>query len=195
MRVASRPRSRLSPPDTRFTSARADTIWSGLAVGPDGRVYWSLADKGHHITTAEGREFHAPNSGGIFRCELDGSRSSAIPWANATPRNSPSTATAISSRWTTTGTTGARWNAPSTSPRDRCTAGGLNWQWLGTQNFTRISGIPAYNPWMEEKLFLPAGKNTAAYLTPTMGISAPDHAGSRAIRAPRCPRISRIRFF
>ena len=41
---------------------------SGVTLGPDGRVYWSLGDKGHYVETKEGKTFHMPNSGGVFRC-------------------------------------------------------------------------------------------------------------------------------
>ena len=40
---------------------------SGAALGPDGRVYWSLGDKGHFVQTKEGKTYHMPNSGAIFR--------------------------------------------------------------------------------------------------------------------------------
>ncbi|MBL9204448.1 MAG: hypothetical protein JNN01_05140, partial [Opitutaceae bacterium] len=45
----------------------------GLAVGPDGRIYWSIGDKGVHVVSREGRTFHFPNEGCILRVEPDGS--------------------------------------------------------------------------------------------------------------------------
>lgn len=45
----------------------------GAILGPDGRVYFSIGDRGYHITTNEGRILSDPASGAIFRCELDGS--------------------------------------------------------------------------------------------------------------------------
>lgn len=44
----------------------------GLVMGPDGRVYFSIGDRGYFIRTPEGK-FHDPESGAVFRCELDGS--------------------------------------------------------------------------------------------------------------------------
>ena len=44
----------------------------GLVVGPDGRLYFSIGDRGYHVTTADGRVLANPESGAVFRCELDG---------------------------------------------------------------------------------------------------------------------------
>lgn len=45
----------------------------GLMVGPDGRIYWSIGDKGMNVTSREGRRFFYPTEGGVFRIEPDGS--------------------------------------------------------------------------------------------------------------------------
>ncbi len=45
----------------------------GLALGPDGRVYWSIGDRGYHLETADGRVLADPRAGAVFRCERDGS--------------------------------------------------------------------------------------------------------------------------
>lgn len=44
----------------------------GLIIGPDGRLYFSIGDRGYSIETPNGR-FQDPESGAVFRCELDGS--------------------------------------------------------------------------------------------------------------------------
>ncbi len=44
----------------------------GLTVGPDGKIYWSVGDKGIHVNSG-GREFAFPNQGGVMRCNPDGS--------------------------------------------------------------------------------------------------------------------------
>lgn len=45
----------------------------GLMVGPDGRIYWSVGDKGVRVKTPDGRDYKYPNQGALMRCELDGS--------------------------------------------------------------------------------------------------------------------------
>ncbi|MDG1875143.1 MAG: c-type cytochrome [Mariniblastus sp.] len=41
----------------------------GLIVGPDGRIYFSIGDRGYNIS----KTIKDPASGAVFRCELDGS--------------------------------------------------------------------------------------------------------------------------
>ncbi|NBV85345.1 MAG: heme-binding protein, partial [Verrucomicrobia bacterium] len=44
----------------------------GLSVGPDGRIYWSIGDKGVNVTSREGRNFKEPNQGCVLRIDPDG---------------------------------------------------------------------------------------------------------------------------
>lgn len=44
----------------------------GLIVGPDGRLYFSIGDRGYNIRSG-GKHHFDPASGAVFRCELDGS--------------------------------------------------------------------------------------------------------------------------
>ncbi len=44
----------------------------GLTLGPDGRIYFSMADRGFNIQF-EGKNFAHPECGAVFRCNMDGS--------------------------------------------------------------------------------------------------------------------------
>ena len=46
----------------------------GLALSPvDGKIYYSLGDRGAHVVTKEGNTINIPHSGAVFRCNPDGS--------------------------------------------------------------------------------------------------------------------------
>ena len=45
----------------------------GIVRGPDGRLYFSIGDRGYHVTTKEGKTIAKASEGAIFRCESDGS--------------------------------------------------------------------------------------------------------------------------
>ncbi len=49
----------------------------GLRVGPDGKLYFSMGDRGYNLDLGE-RKFVNPDSGAIFRCDLDGSNLEVI---------------------------------------------------------------------------------------------------------------------
>jgi len=46
----------------------------GVKIGPDGRLYWTIADCGAHVTTKEGKVLANPDSGAVFRSEPDGTQ-------------------------------------------------------------------------------------------------------------------------
>ena len=44
----------------------------GLRVGPDGRVYFTIADCGASVVGSDGKKVEWPDSGAVFRCQPDG---------------------------------------------------------------------------------------------------------------------------
>lgn len=153
---------------------------SGLALGPDGRIYWAVADKGFSVTTKEGKKYHYPNSGGVFRCELDGSN---VELFATGVRNAQELAFDKYGNLFSMDNDG---DYKGEKERSLYITEGsehgwrLNWQWMKMQDFMKISGLTYYNPWMDEKLFLPDHDTHAAYMTPTIGNFGPGPCGFTA---------------
>lgn len=53
--------------------AYAGHYMHGLNMGPDGRIYWTIGDKGINVTSKEGVKYEYPHEGSMMRCEPDGS--------------------------------------------------------------------------------------------------------------------------
>ncbi|WP_308987641.1 DUF7133 domain-containing protein [Roseibacillus persicicus] len=46
---------------------------NGFAFGPDGKIYWSVGDRGYHVEQ-DGKVFASADTGGVFRSNPDGSQ-------------------------------------------------------------------------------------------------------------------------
>ncbi len=130
----------------------------GLTVGPDGRIYWTIGDKGLNVTDARGKNHKVPHEGAILRCEMDGSGFEVFARGLRNPQE------IAFDRWGNLFSVdndgdfkGERerfvYITESSDSGWRC-----NWQYRGGD----------YNPWMDEKLAVPAWDGQAAYITPPL---------------------------
>lgn len=44
----------------------------GLVMGPDGRIYFTVGDRGANVKSREGKTLYTPETGAVFRCNPDG---------------------------------------------------------------------------------------------------------------------------
>ncbi|MBG29739.1 MAG: heme-binding protein [Opitutae bacterium] len=141
---------------------------SGLTMGPDGRIYWSVADKGINATGKDGERFFYPDRGAIMRCEPDGSRLEVF--ALGVRNGQEPVFDEFGNLFSVDNDGDYR------GERERfiyiveggMTAWRLHWQWYGYQDFAKVSGEKPYNVWMEEGLFRPRFPGQAAFIVPPL---------------------------
>ena len=59
---------------------------NGFAFGPDGRIYFTIGDRGYDLKTADGRHLYDQYGGAIFRMEPDGSNLEVVHYNLRNPK-------------------------------------------------------------------------------------------------------------
>ncbi|UUO07467.1 HEAT repeat domain-containing protein [Blastopirellula sp. J2-11] len=139
----------------------------GLTVGPDGKIYWSVGDKGIHVVSQEGREFRYPNQGGVMRCNPDGSDFEVFAHGL---RNVQELA------FDTYGNLfGVDNDSDQKGERERFVyiAKGIDAGWRCNYQYRG----DRYSPWMDEALWQMRRADQPAYLTPPLAYSLDGPAG------------------
>ena len=138
----------------------------GLSVGPDGRIYWSIGDKGVNIQSKEGRHSFFPNEGCIFRAEPDGSNFEVYAHGLRNPQEPAfddfGDLIAVDNDADFKGERERLVYIPEASDSGwRC-----NYQYMGSRTL-----------WTAEKLWMPAWEGQAAYHLPPICLSTDGPSG------------------
>jgi quinoprotein glucose dehydrogenase len=129
----------------------------GLVVGPDGRLYFSCGDRGFTVTTREGRTIENWATGGVLRCELDGSDLELFATGLRNPQE-----LAFDDR----GDLFTVDNNSDGGDRARIVHVLYDSDSGWRQAYQWISEPELRGPWNQEKLWLPANDAQPAYLLP-----------------------------
>jgi quinoprotein glucose dehydrogenase len=140
----------------------------GLRFGPDGRLYFSIGDRGFNVTTAEGHPLAVPDTGSVLRCNPDGTELEVF----ATGLRNPQELAFDEYGNLFTGD-----NNSDSGDRARWVylveGGDSGWR-IGYQF---IESPNSRGPWNEEKLWHPAFSGQAAYIVPPIANLADGPSG------------------
>jgi quinoprotein glucose dehydrogenase len=135
---------------------------SGVTLGPDGRIYWSVGDVGMNVVDREGRRWAYPHQGAILRANPDGSGFEVFA---AGLRNVHEFAFDEYGNLVSVDNDG---DHPGETERVVYITDGqdsgwrINWQ-FGKYNDPANNG---YKVWMDEGMYRPRWAGQAAYFTP-----------------------------
>ena len=138
----------------------------GLRMGPDGKLYMSIGDRGFNIVTKEKNNLLNPDSGAVLRCNPDGSNLEVVHVGLRNPQELA---------FDDHGNLFTFDNNCDSGDRARWVhiveGGDSGWR-CGFQYGTdyHTPGVPQGNrgPWNTEKLWLPQFEGQAAYIVPAL---------------------------
>ncbi len=131
----------------------------GLRFGPDGRLYFSVGDRGLNVTTIDGGKLYAPDSGSILRCEPDGSNLEIYATGLRNPQELA---------FDEFGNLFTVDNNSDSGDKARLVyvieGGDSGWR----MGFQYLESPVSRGPWNAEKLWYPQWKGQAAYIVPPL---------------------------
>ena len=146
---------------------------SGLTLGPDGRIYWSIGDIGVDVTGPDGRHWAYPHEGAVMRAEPDGSGFEVFAAGLRNPQE-----LAFDDHGNLISVDNDGDHAGEKERYVHLVEGSdsgwrIHWQYGKYSKETHN----AYKVWMDEKLHLPHFEGQAAYITPAIGLAYDGPAG------------------
>ncbi len=140
----------------------------GLRFGPDGRLYFSIGDRGFNVTTLDNRNLAVPDTGSVLRCNPDGTELEVFASGLRNPQELAFDEFGNLFTGDNNSDSGdkARWV-------HLVEGGDSGWR-IGYQF---IAGPVSRGPWNEEKLWYPAFDGQAAYIVPPVANIADGPSG------------------
>lgn len=143
----------------------------GLCWGPDGRLYFSLGDRGARIEKDGKLLVDLPDTGGVFRCEADGSNLELFAWGLRNPQELAFDAF------------GNLWTCDNNADRgDKARwvwvlpGGDSGWR-VGYQHLNKPGPLGA---WTSEKIWYPAHPEQSGHIVPPVANLAQGPSGVAA---------------
>ncbi len=145
---------------------------SGLTIGPDGKVYWSVGDIGIDVKDQDGKQWSYPHEGGVMRCNPDGSDFEVFAHGLRNPQELAFDAYGNLISVDNDG------DHPGEHERFVHIIEGSDTGWRTYWQFGKYNDEnEAYKPWMDERLSEPHFAGQAAYLLPPIALASDGPAG------------------
>ncbi|MEM6348242.1 MAG: PVC-type heme-binding CxxCH protein [Bacteroidota bacterium] len=145
---------------------------SGLTIGPDGKVYWSVGDIGIDVEDQNGKQWSYPHEGGVMRCNPDGSDFEVFAHGLRNPQELAFDAYGNLISVDNDG------DHPGEHERFVHIIEGSDTGWRTYWQFGKYNEEnEAYKPWMDERLSEPHFSGQAAYLLPPIALAPDGPAG------------------
>jgi putative membrane-bound dehydrogenase-like protein len=145
---------------------------SGLVMGPDGKIYWSVGDIGVNTTSKEGVKFFYPNQGAVMRCNPDGTDFEVYAHGLRNPQELAFDAYGNLISVDNDGDHAGEHERFVHILEGSDSGWRINWQ-FGKYNDPNEE----YKVWMDEKLHVPHFPGQAAYLLPPLALAPDGPAG------------------
>ena len=145
---------------------------SGLTIGPDGKVYWSIGDLGVNVVDDYGKRWAFPHEGAVMRANPDGSEFEVFAHGLRNPQELAFDAYGNLISVDNDG------DHPGEHERFVHIIEGSDSGWRTYWQFGKYN-LPneAYKVWTEERLHVPYFPGQAAYITPPLALAPNGPAG------------------
>ena len=145
---------------------------SGLTMGPDGRIYWSIGDIGVNAVGPDGKRWAYPNEGAVMRCNPDGSDFEVFAHGLRNPQEIAFDAFGNLISVDNDG------DHPGEHERFVHIVEGSDSGWRINWQFGKYDKPnESYKVWMDEQLSVPHFPGQAAYITPPLALAYDGPAG------------------